>query len=254
MPPSGPVRARGPWTSAAGSSCPASSTRTCTPCARWASCSRSPWPTAGRSSSASTGWRAFAAEHPELPVVRGYGWFPTHVPTEGMTAEALDRVVPDRPVLSERRQRARAVGQQRGAAPRRDRPGGPGLARRRRRAPPGRLAEGAPARGVPLGGPRVAPVHGGAAEAAFAHFRREIVSRYGITLPARGGGLRERRRPRRLRAPRARRRAGRATPAGRDVRPGPPGGRAGRRGAAGPAPVRRAAAWARLRPSSWWTA
>ena len=99
----------------------------------------------------------FAAEHPELPFIRGNGWYPTQVPTEGMTAEALDRVVPDRPVCLQRRQRARAVGQQRAAAPRRGRPGGPGLARRRRRAPPGRLAEGAAARGVPLGGPRACP-------------------------------------------------------------------------------------------------
>lgn len=41
----------------------------------------------------------FAAERPELPVIRGGGWFPTVVPRDGMTAEALDRVVPDRPVL-----------------------------------------------------------------------------------------------------------------------------------------------------------
>jgi predicted amidohydrolase YtcJ len=39
----------------------------------------------------------FAAEHPELPAVRGGGWYPTLVPMEGMTAEALDRAVPDRP-------------------------------------------------------------------------------------------------------------------------------------------------------------
>jgi predicted amidohydrolase YtcJ len=41
----------------------------------------------------------FAADHPELPAIRGGGWFPTVVPMDGMTAEALDRVVPDRPVL-----------------------------------------------------------------------------------------------------------------------------------------------------------
>ena len=39
----------------------------------------------------------FAAEHPELPAIRGGGWYPTMVPMEGMTAEALDRAVPDRP-------------------------------------------------------------------------------------------------------------------------------------------------------------
>ncbi len=41
----------------------------------------------------------FAAEHPELPFIRGNGWIPTRVPMEGMTAEALDRAAPDRPVL-----------------------------------------------------------------------------------------------------------------------------------------------------------
>jgi hypothetical protein len=40
----------------------------------------------------------FAAEHPELPAIRGGGWYPTVVPTEEMTAEAIDRVVLDRPV------------------------------------------------------------------------------------------------------------------------------------------------------------
>ena len=39
----------------------------------------------------------FAAGHPELPAIRGGGWYPTMVPMEGMTAEALDRAVPDRP-------------------------------------------------------------------------------------------------------------------------------------------------------------
>ena len=40
----------------------------------------------------------FAAEHPELPAIRGGGWYPTVVPMEEMTAAAIDRVVPDRPV------------------------------------------------------------------------------------------------------------------------------------------------------------
>ncbi len=39
----------------------------------------------------------FAAEHPELPAIRGGGWYATMVPMEGMTAAALDRAVPDRP-------------------------------------------------------------------------------------------------------------------------------------------------------------
>ena len=41
----------------------------------------------------------FAAQRPELPAIRGGGWFPTVVSMDGMTAAALDRVVPDRPVL-----------------------------------------------------------------------------------------------------------------------------------------------------------
>jgi hypothetical protein len=41
--------------------------------------------------------KRFAAEHPELAAIRGGGWYPTMVPMDGMTAEALDRAVPDRP-------------------------------------------------------------------------------------------------------------------------------------------------------------
>ncbi len=40
----------------------------------------------------------FAADRPELPAIRGGGWFTTLVPTGEMTAAALDAVVPDRPV------------------------------------------------------------------------------------------------------------------------------------------------------------
>lgn len=40
----------------------------------------------------------FAADRPELPAVRGYGWLPTQVPESEMTAAALDAVVSDRPV------------------------------------------------------------------------------------------------------------------------------------------------------------
>jgi len=41
---------------------------------------------------------SFAAAHPELPAVRGYGWYPTEVPESGMTAAAIDSVVAGRPV------------------------------------------------------------------------------------------------------------------------------------------------------------
>ena len=40
----------------------------------------------------------FAAAHPESPDVRGWGWAPTAVAEQDMTAAALDAVVPDRPV------------------------------------------------------------------------------------------------------------------------------------------------------------
>ena len=40
----------------------------------------------------------FAAERPELPAIRGGGWFSSRVQMAEMTAAALDRVVPDRPV------------------------------------------------------------------------------------------------------------------------------------------------------------
>jgi len=40
-----------------------------------------------------------AAEHPEYPAVRGWGWTPTTVPEREMTAAALDAIVPDRPVV-----------------------------------------------------------------------------------------------------------------------------------------------------------
>ena len=41
----------------------------------------------------------FAAEHPDLPVIRGYGWLDTYMPAEGPLAADLDALVPGRPVL-----------------------------------------------------------------------------------------------------------------------------------------------------------
>ena len=41
----------------------------------------------------------FVAEHPAGAAVRGYGWFPTEVPEDEMTATTLDDVVADRPVV-----------------------------------------------------------------------------------------------------------------------------------------------------------
>ncbi len=41
----------------------------------------------------------FAAEHPDLPFVRGHGWSDSYMPRLGPLATDLDAVVPDRPVL-----------------------------------------------------------------------------------------------------------------------------------------------------------
>lgn len=41
----------------------------------------------------------FAADHPELPVIRGYGWSDSYTPRLGPAAADLDAVVADRPVL-----------------------------------------------------------------------------------------------------------------------------------------------------------
>jgi len=41
----------------------------------------------------------FAAEHPELPVIRGFGWANDIAPTERLLAAELDAIVPDRPVV-----------------------------------------------------------------------------------------------------------------------------------------------------------
>lgn len=42
--------------------------------------------------------RRFAAEHPDLPVVRGNGWVDSYMPPAGPSAAALDALVADRPV------------------------------------------------------------------------------------------------------------------------------------------------------------
>jgi predicted amidohydrolase YtcJ len=41
----------------------------------------------------------FAGDHPELPVIRGYGWLDTYMPRQGPLAGDLDALVPDRPVF-----------------------------------------------------------------------------------------------------------------------------------------------------------
>jgi predicted amidohydrolase YtcJ len=41
----------------------------------------------------------FAAERPELPFIRGFGWSDSYMPRRGPAASDLDAVVPDRPVI-----------------------------------------------------------------------------------------------------------------------------------------------------------
>jgi predicted amidohydrolase YtcJ len=124
----------------------------------------------------------FAAEHPELPFIRGNGWYPTQVPTEGMTAEALDRVVPDRPAcLSDDNVHAQWVNSEllRRAGVGRDDPGWPG-------AVVERLPDGSPKGLLHEAFPwvdRAMPQYTVEQRVqAYAYFRREIASRYGLTL------------------------------------------------------------------------
>jgi predicted amidohydrolase YtcJ len=124
----------------------------------------------------------FAVEHPELPFVRGNGWYPTQVPTEGMTAEALDRVVPDRPVcLSDDNVHAQWVNSEllRRAGVGREDPDWPGavIERLPDGSPKGLLHEAFP--WVDRAMPKYTVEQ---RVQAYAYFRREIASRYGLTL------------------------------------------------------------------------
>ncbi len=124
----------------------------------------------------------FAAEHPELPAIRGGGWYPTMVPMEGMTAEALDRIVPDRPVcLHDDNVHAQWVNSEllRRAGVGRDDPGWPGAVIER-------LPDGSPKGLLHEAFPwveRALPQYTVAQRAAaLRHFQREIAAPYGITL------------------------------------------------------------------------
>jgi len=124
----------------------------------------------------------FAAEHPESPAIRGGGWYPTMVPMEGLTAEALDRVVPDRPVcLHDDNVHAQWVNSEllRRAGLGRDDPGWDGAVIER-------LPDGAPKGLLHEAFPwveRALPQYTVAQRAeALRHFQREITGRYGITL------------------------------------------------------------------------
>jgi predicted amidohydrolase YtcJ len=124
----------------------------------------------------------FAAEHPELPAIRGGGWYPTMVPMEQMTAAAIDRVVPDRPVcLHDDNVHAQWVNSEllRRAGVGRDDPGWNG-------AVVERLPDGAPKGLLHEAFPwveRALPQYTVAQRAeALRHFQREIAGRYGTTL------------------------------------------------------------------------
>jgi predicted amidohydrolase YtcJ len=124
----------------------------------------------------------FAAGHPELPFIRGNGWFPTQVPREGMTAEALDRIVPDRPVcLSDDNVHAQWVNSEllRRAGVGRAEPDWPGavIERLPDGSPKGLLHEAFP--WVDRAMPKYTVEQ---RVQAYAHFRRAIASPYGLTL------------------------------------------------------------------------
>ena len=124
----------------------------------------------------------FAAAHPELPCIRGNGWYSTVVPGEGMTAAALDRVVPDRPAcLNDDNVHTQWVNSEllRRAGVGRDDPGWPGavIERLPDGSPKGLLHEAFPwvDRALP-------PYTVEQRVRAFVHFRREIAGRYGLTF------------------------------------------------------------------------
>jgi predicted amidohydrolase YtcJ len=124
----------------------------------------------------------FAAEHPELPAIRGGGWYPTMVPMEEMTAAAIDRVVPDRPVcLHDDNVHAQWVNSEllRRAGVGRDDPGWSG-------AIVERLPDGSPKGLLHEAFPwveRALPQYTVAQRAAaLRHLQREIAGRYGTTL------------------------------------------------------------------------
>jgi predicted amidohydrolase YtcJ len=124
----------------------------------------------------------FAAEHPELPAIRGGGWYPTRVRMEEMTAEALDEVVPDRPVcLHDDNVHAQWVNSDllRRAGVGRDDPGWNGVVVERLPdgSPKGLLHEAFPWMERAL--PQYTP---GQQAEALRHFQRKIAARYGTTL------------------------------------------------------------------------
>jgi predicted amidohydrolase YtcJ len=133
----------------------------------------------------------FATEHPELPFIRGKGWWPTRVSMDGMTAAALDSVVPDRPAcLCDDNVHAQWVNSEllaRAVVGRED-PGWPGavIERLPDGSPKGLLHEAFP--WVDRALPQYTVEQ---RVRAFTHFRREIASRYGLTLLHEAGVYRD---------------------------------------------------------------
>jgi hypothetical protein len=124
----------------------------------------------------------FAAQRPELPAIRGGGWYPTRVPMAEMTASALDQVVPDRPVcLHDDNVHAQWVNSEllRRAGVGRDDPGWEGavIERLPDGAPKGLLHEAFP--WVDRALPEYDPAD---RVAGLRFFQREIAARYGLTL------------------------------------------------------------------------
>ncbi len=76
-----------------------SSTPTCTPRRRSRTSSRSRSPACASVRECVDAVAGFAAERPELPFIRGFGWSDSYVPRLGPAAADLDAVVPDRPVI-----------------------------------------------------------------------------------------------------------------------------------------------------------
>ena len=124
----------------------------------------------------------FAAAHPELPAIRGNGWFPTSVPEGEMTAAALDAAVADRPVSlfddSQHTQWVNAVTLRRMGLGR-DEPHWDG-------AVVERLPDGSPSGLLREAWPwveRALPQYDAATKtAALLNFQRETAARYGLTL------------------------------------------------------------------------
>jgi predicted amidohydrolase YtcJ len=124
----------------------------------------------------------FAVAHPELAFIRGFGWYATSVPMEGMTAEALDRAVPDRPaMLCDDSVHAQWVNSDllRRTGVGREDPDWPG-------AVVERLPDGSPKGLFHESFPwleRAIPQYTVEQRVrAFRHFRREVASRYGLIL------------------------------------------------------------------------